>query len=306
MKKILWYSLFLSMLCSTNLFAAFKDAGWGARPLGMGGAFTAVANDANAALFNPAGLAQSTQPEISFMSARLFTGLEGVDLGMNYLSYVQPLRQEKDSLAVTWASLSSAGLYREDTACISYGRAMGSENSAFGLSLKALRQEYDLDIRSANDPVFSDGSIKNGFTADVGFLTRLPDAGLTFALASKNITSPDMGLKTAELLPTENVLGIAYYQDQLPVLGLPYFTAALDIVNRDRQTDYRFGVETWLLDGAFAIRAGAHAQEVTCGLGYEIKIGKETKLIMDYAFALPLEIEETSGSHRMALTLRLP
>jgi len=41
--------------------------GAGARALGMGGAFIAVADDATAATFNPAGLAQLLKPEISFV-----------------------------------------------------------------------------------------------------------------------------------------------------------------------------------------------------------------------------------------------
>ncbi|HPR63021.1 MAG TPA: hypothetical protein PK014_02270 [Thermoanaerobaculia bacterium] len=41
--------------------------GAGARALGMGGAFTAVADDATAASWNPAGLAQLTKPEASFV-----------------------------------------------------------------------------------------------------------------------------------------------------------------------------------------------------------------------------------------------
>lgn len=49
---------------------AFGDADWnlagkGARALGMGGAFTAIADDATAVSWNPAGLAQLDKPEIS-------------------------------------------------------------------------------------------------------------------------------------------------------------------------------------------------------------------------------------------------
>ncbi|HHN74500.1 MAG TPA: hypothetical protein ENK10_04655 [Acidobacteria bacterium] len=45
--------------------ASFTLRGAGARAAGMGGAFTAVADDATAASFNPAGLAQLRLPEIS-------------------------------------------------------------------------------------------------------------------------------------------------------------------------------------------------------------------------------------------------
>ena len=45
--------------------------GAGARAMGMGGAFIAVADDATAATFNPAGLAQLLKPEISFVGQGL-------------------------------------------------------------------------------------------------------------------------------------------------------------------------------------------------------------------------------------------
>lgn len=297
-------SLMLTIPCV--LTAAFKDSGWGVRPLGMGGAFTAVVNDANAPLYNPAGLAQVTRPEASFMSSRLFTGLEGVDVGQNYLSYIHPMDGDKGSLAFTWSALSSAAIYREDTGSISYGRYLGSSMFAGGFNVKFLRHEYFLDERSASDPVFSNGTLKNALTADIGLLTNFPDSGISFGLAAKNITSPNVGLKTTDILPLETVLGAAYYQDRMPYVHLPCCTVAFDLVNRDSNVDYRVGVESWFFDGNFAVRLGGRMQEVTFGLGYELKLMKETKLVIDYAFAWPLEIEETSGSHRLGLTVRFP
>ena len=49
--------------------SSFNPVGSGARALGMGGAFIAVADDATAASWNPAGLIQLEQPEISIASA---------------------------------------------------------------------------------------------------------------------------------------------------------------------------------------------------------------------------------------------
>ena len=46
---------------------AFNIMGAGARAMGMGGAFTAIADDATAASWNPAGLAQLTKPEASLV-----------------------------------------------------------------------------------------------------------------------------------------------------------------------------------------------------------------------------------------------
>jgi hypothetical protein len=49
----------------------FTVQGAGARAMGLGGAFIAVADDATAVSFNPAGLAQLLQPEVSFVARGL-------------------------------------------------------------------------------------------------------------------------------------------------------------------------------------------------------------------------------------------
>lgn len=54
-------------LISEQSRTAFTVQGAGARAMGLGGAFIAVADDATAASFNPAGLAQLLQPEVSFV-----------------------------------------------------------------------------------------------------------------------------------------------------------------------------------------------------------------------------------------------
>jgi long-subunit fatty acid transport protein len=51
-----------------SIFSAPVPVGAGARALGVGGAFTAVADDATAASWNPAGLIQLEKPEFSIMA----------------------------------------------------------------------------------------------------------------------------------------------------------------------------------------------------------------------------------------------
>ncbi len=72
MKKILL--LTVVFVCLAGLLSAqsvnrgaFNIMGAGARAMGMGGAFTAIADDATAASWNPAGLAQLTRPEASLV-----------------------------------------------------------------------------------------------------------------------------------------------------------------------------------------------------------------------------------------------
>jgi hypothetical protein len=66
MKKICLYFLLLSLIFPNSAFALY-----GSRPMGMGGAFTAVANDASAAYWNPAGFALN--PGVDIYGSTLLT-----------------------------------------------------------------------------------------------------------------------------------------------------------------------------------------------------------------------------------------
>jgi long-subunit fatty acid transport protein len=89
-----------------TIFSAPLRSGSGGRALALGGAFTAVADDATAASWNPAGLIQLENPEASFVfrasrasnrhdsSDRDYTVEDDTtgNLAVNYMSYVQPVR----------------------------------------------------------------------------------------------------------------------------------------------------------------------------------------------------------------------
>lgn len=91
MNKMIYLGLVIGLNVA-SLFAGryagdFMMIGAGARSLGMGGAFSAVADDGSAIYWNPAGIAQIRNSEISAMHAFLYSGLAAYD----NLSYCQPL-----------------------------------------------------------------------------------------------------------------------------------------------------------------------------------------------------------------------
>lgn len=289
--------------------SAFKDNGWGVRPLGMGGAFTAVADDSNAPLYNPAGVPRVGRLEATFMSAKLFAGLEAVEVGQNFFSYIYPLGGAFGDMAVEWASLYTPELYREDAFSLSYGRyAVRTQRLevSFGANVKYLKHEYTLDRRTASDPVFAGKTSAGAGSVDAGALLSWPEQGFSIGVAGKNLNTPDIGLKTEDKVPNENSIGFAYYCEKMKEPSLEYFTVALDVVSRAKTLDTRIGAETWFFDGAFAVRLGMQSTSVTAGLGYEFKTGGDTSLVIDYAFGWPLHIEDSIGTHRMGITLRLP
>lgn len=98
-----------------SIFSAPLPSGSGARALGVAGAFTAVADDATAASWNPAGLVQLERPEASAVmrytketdehmsdSAEFQVGRNDFDsTGLNYFSLVWPFRLLKMNWVVS-------------------------------------------------------------------------------------------------------------------------------------------------------------------------------------------------------------
>ncbi len=95
------------MLEQINIPSSPNPVGSGARALGMGGAFIAIADDATAASWNPGGLIQLEKPEISIVGACFQrsrdTGFADIPEAsgkhsvyrdkLNYLSFSYPFRQ---------------------------------------------------------------------------------------------------------------------------------------------------------------------------------------------------------------------
>ena len=307
MKKVLAVLLLTIMVVTAQKAqAAFDDTYWGVRALGMGGAFTAVSNDANAPLYNVAGTAFAAQREVTLMGSRLFAGLDGVEVGANYAGYVHPISAKYGSISFAWSSISTPGLRREDSFNVGYARILNDilrldkevvELSA-GVNFKYLMQEVKFGVEETEFETY-----KGAATGDIGILAMFAN-GIGVGFSSKYIVPADIGFMEKDEVKNINVVGLSYYSDELPLIKIPYFTAALDVMFRDSETFIRAGVESYILDRKLAIRLGGREEAFDIGFGYEFAFANETKLIVDYAFELPLELEESYGSHFISLSFR--
>ena len=92
--------------------AAYEDVGVGARVTGLGHAYTAVADDAYAVYYNPAGLGFLDRPELSTTYSRLLTGLsDGTNLQNSFLTYARPIAggRKGDYHAIRLKALKEVG-----------------------------------------------------------------------------------------------------------------------------------------------------------------------------------------------------
>lgn len=305
-----------------KVYSAFKDNGWGTRSAGMGGAFCGLADDASSPLWNPAGLAQMRYPEANFMYSRLYTGLDGVNLGLNYFSYALPI-SGVGSFGISRAGLVSTDLYGEETYTLTYANRINDyiprliPELFLGINLKCLNHGYTLNEYSRGDPVFASGHSKANFTFDIGGLVKpnIPRfSGLSIGMCVENVTTPDVGLKNRDRVPLEARVGFAYRMKGFKILRriiVRDVTPTLDFAYRFQdwgkagdKLNVHLGLEGWFIDRLLGLRMGGNTREITFGSSFNKVLSRYFGIQLDYAFIFPLQIAETYGSHRISLTVR--
>ncbi|MBN1622310.1 MAG: hypothetical protein JW871_06940 [Endomicrobiales bacterium] len=302
--RFLLFSTIVLHLFVITANAAFLNSSWGARPAGMGNAFTAISDDANALSWNPAGITKCKTKQGTFMFDKPFYGLEEVNLSFSHITYVHPL-----GFATLGGGIQNftADQYTENTYFVSFAQDMGryfpsfAEDVSLGLNLKYLYHKYTLDERTRDDAVFASGNSVGAIGVDFGMLFRplytvlKNDLPLSLGLTLKNLNSPDVGLKDTDKVPMETRIGLAY--------TFPWFISSLDVGSRDKYTTVYFGVESNPFFNSILVRGGANSNEINLGFGY-IFLLKDFGIDIDYAFRWPLYIEGSNGSHRVSLSLQ--
>ncbi|MFC1715443.1 hypothetical protein ACFL6S_17370 [Candidatus Poribacteria bacterium] len=294
------------LIAAASAQAYLKDLGVGARPLGMGGAYVAAADDGNAILWNAAGLAQIKRHEITSMYSSLYKGLDGTlyneetdSLGYHFIGYVYPAG--RGSFGFSWSTFQSH-FYDESTFCISYGRKLKKRLYA-GLSLKRPGWKIEGNEYTRLDKdIPDDGTSRKGITFDLSALYYTRD-GLSLGFSAENLLPTDVGLTTEENIPINLRGGIAYRVDNPGNLSIDLLSA-LDFTYRvEDKANIHMGMEGWLFGGTLGARAGWNLTSATFGLSCRA-IRKWLELQIDYAFVYPISIQETYGSHRMSMSLR--
>lgn len=238
MKKQKLYTLFICFLIMVIPLSGTAQISnqmqIGARPLGMGGAFSAIANDANAIFWNPAGIVTLQRQEISTM----YSDLYGIGLANSYLGYVLPV-SDNHALAVDWMHIGQEddGLgFRQDNFNLAYSLRL-PWNISVGTKAKMLDMDISLDGTSWGK--------SRGYGFDIGFMMR-PTENLRIALIGQDIGGTSVTYDndiTEEIMPQKFRFGAAYS----PMEGL---LLAADVDDR-----IHVGAEYWLM-GILALRGG--------------------------------------------------
>jgi hypothetical protein len=160
----------------------FLSIGIGPRANAMGGAFTSIANDAEALYWNPAGIAAIDQNQALFTYTKLFA-----DIHLNYFGLVVPAGEiGKFGLSITALSVGDMEItteyYPEGT-----NETYSAASYAFGLSYaRHITDVFMVGISAKyiREDIFN--SSANGLCFDVGTIFTTPFYGIRFSSIISN------------------------------------------------------------------------------------------------------------------------
>ncbi len=165
--------------------ASFLDIGIGARSLAMGGAFTAVANDATALYWNPAGITNILQPTAHFYYAPWF-----VDIDFTHGAAVVPLgRMGTLGLSITSVTMDEM---KVRTLQVPEGTGELFEVSNLALATTYARKltdrfSFGLNIKLVQEKIWHMNA--NVIAADVGCLFVTKNKGIRIGMSISNFGS---------------------------------------------------------------------------------------------------------------------
>jgi tetratricopeptide (TPR) repeat protein len=261
------------------------NLGAGARAMGMGNGFVALADDATAVYYNPAAMPYLQSQQISLLHTVLFEGTT-----YDYVSYVYP-GGSLGGFGVAGMRLGTDDIGRRDEVTdlgkfsasqvrmlIAYGRSFGGRLSA-GASLKLAHQSID------NYSAY-------GYGLDFGGQMRLNE-NLRAGILLQDAIGPRLELGSAdERTPFNIKTGVACLVKPNSRSLSAAVTFDLDKPEK-RSFKVRTGLEL-IHSSGLILRSGYDRDNFTLGLGIYYQ-----DLTFDYAYKF---IDRLSDSHRFSLT----
>ncbi len=306
--------LFISIFLSSYAYAAFNEIGIGARPLGLGGAFVALADDSNATNYNAAGLSYITDIHISATHAQRFNGL----VSHNTIIGIIPF----GSLGTIGASIGilteDSDIYREQTIRMSYGRTI-IKQFGIGINLKFLGTSYDeTNEFVAENPYFTNTS-SSAFSVDLGLLAK-PFNSLSIGVSVENLVPADVSISDLQTdsVPMNIRAGIAYSLESIAEMSaqgaaisnlLKATLGTVEVTSREGEIYTSSGIEIWV-NKAIAIRGGFGSKNTgnsatTFNMGGSAMLPiSGTALQLDYGIQLLTGDFQNNTTQRFSLNLQ--
>lgn len=301
----------------SNIPGSFIDIGFGARPVGMGNAYTAVSSDEHGVYWNPAGLASLSSNIASFTHTNQLKMIE-----YNYVALAAPLPGQPHGIG---ASIISSGddAMRELSVHLGYAYRYGPVSAGIGLKYRSSTFGKNM-FNDASYIVFEPDEINtgrmnqitgdaSGFGLDLGLLYQASErlslgvmvrdavGSINWNSSNLNPTSPARG-SYQEGVPTELIIGSGYrVRDN--VLVTTDFRPSL---YSDTDHVMNVGAEVVFLE-MIALRAGSEQrinqlsdEKYALGFGLNVPVMNNIRVRIDYAYL----IEELNNTQRISLAVQ--
>ena len=276
---------------STGL--SFLKLGAGSRAVGLGEAYTAVANDASATYWNPAGLLNLNGTELIFTHNKWLQDITNEFAAVAF-------RTGKNAFGISFMSNTIGGIERRVRASaepldvltahdimfgLSYARRFG-ENLNLGMTAKYLYQKIYVESAS-------------GIAVDFGLQYATPLQGLKAGVALQNFGFMSRLQQESTKLPRIVRLGLAY---QLPfqILNGDFLLAADWMKLLESASHLNLGFEYNFIN-YFALRFGYQTnyddKAIHGGFGVTFN-----RYLLDYAY-VPFS-SDLGNSHRISVGVR--
>jgi hypothetical protein len=240
--QVIFIFLSIVTLISNIVEAAFENSSLSVRAEGMGGAFTAIADDAGAIYYNPAGLAQITLQEISFLYTHPFNLSE---LEQNLINFVQPIK--KGGRGFSYQQFVASNNYKEEVSIFGIS-TFANKNLCLGINFKQLYLKIGGYGQEA------------GLGVDAGGLYEI-SSKIKIGFAGFNINRPLIDVEKS-------------YNLGLSIRPKVNLLIAVELEKSEKFTEISIGQEWWITNN-FCIRAGLKKHtttQPTLGLGVLINL----------------------------------
>ena len=325
MKKLFLYSLIIPLIVTwrtdaqfvTNVSkvgttaAPFLEIEVGARAIGMGGAFVAVANDATALYWNPAGIARLPRNEVSLIHTEWLAGIN-----YDFAGIVMPLGR----YGALGASIISLSMEEMEVRTVFYPEGTGERfdagDMAAGLSYAiSLTDRFSIggNVKYIQQQIWHMKAF--AFALDIGTLFTTQFDGLTIGMSITNFGNK-MRLEGKDTQIYHDIDPVKYGNNEkiiahldtdrwpLPLIfrvGLSYdllkgktnrLTLATDALHPNDNTEcINLGLEYAMMDFVY-LRAGYKSlfqrdteEGFTAGAGVKLGLIANVNLKADYAYA---------------------
>jgi hypothetical protein len=332
---LVWLGLIMISVISLpqNSFAKkyageFMAVGGGARALGMGGAFAAVANDASTVFWNPSGISGFDRRQALFMHSERFGQL----VNYNFASFVMPtnlLSQEREAsfgfalihLGVDDILITNNIPILNDNGNGILERDLGEQLAEYDVALLPTESNNDFALFGTfamktdygrvggtlkllySDAI--DGYSSTGIGLDLGFLHRdiLPQFDVGIKLQNITGTYISWSSGTNEFITPSVKLGTAYILKHPSLNGSVLLVADADFYFEDRRNGSQFwsgntsadlhvGGELQFQERVM-VRGGIDSGNPTAGAGVRFSF-----LGFDYAY---LHHDDFEATHRVSV-----